>query len=87
MPIKIMDKVNTRKIQMRWLKNMVVSKMFGLQSEEVRDFWRKEHHDELHSLYSLHNTGSVFSLRWMRREGHVACMGSKRSAHGLGTNV
>jgi len=61
--------------------------MFGLQSGEVRDFWRKEHDDELHSFYSLHNTGSVFSSRWMRFEGHVACTGSKRSEHGLGTNV
>jgi len=66
---------------------MVLSKMFALRSEEVRDFWRKEHHDELHSLYSIHSTSSVFSSRWMRREGHVACTGSKRSAQGLGTNV
>jgi len=48
MPVQIIDEVNTRKIQMRWLKNMVLSKMFGLQCGEVRDFWRKQHHDELH---------------------------------------
>jgi len=29
MSLKIMDEVNTRKIQMRWLKNMVLSKMLG----------------------------------------------------------
>ena len=29
MCVKIMDEVNTRKIQMRWLKNMVLSKMLG----------------------------------------------------------
>jgi hypothetical protein len=74
---------------MMWLKNRMLSKMFELQSGEVRDFWRKEHDDdeELHSLYSLHNIDSTFSSRWMRCEGHVACTGSKRTAHGLGTNV
>jgi hypothetical protein len=79
---------------MRWLKNRMLSKMFELQSGQVRDIWRKEHDDdddvdddELHSLYSLHNIGSMFSSRWMRCEGHVACTGSKRTAHGLGTNV
>jgi hypothetical protein len=43
---------------MRWLKNRILNKMCELQSGEVRDFWRKEHDDELHSLYSLHNIGS-----------------------------
>ena len=46
---------------MRLLRNSVLSKIFGLQSGEVRDFWRKGHVDELHSSYSLHNIGSVFS--------------------------
>jgi hypothetical protein len=64
---------------MRWLKNIMLSKMFGLQCGEVRDFRRKERDDELLSLYFLNNIGSVFSLRWMRCEGHVTCTGSKRS--------
>jgi hypothetical protein len=73
---------------MRWLKNRVPSKMFELQSGEVRDFWGKEHDDdELHSFYSLHNIGSVFSSRWVRCEGHAACTGSKRRAYGIVTNV
>jgi hypothetical protein len=53
----------------------------------LKDFWRKEYDDKLHSFCSLHVTGSVFSSKWMRCEGHVACAGSIRSAHGLGTNV
>jgi hypothetical protein len=49
---------------MRWLKNRVQSKMFGLQIGEVRDFWKKEHDDELHSFYFLNDIGSsVFSSR------------------------
>jgi len=49
---------------MRWLKNRVQRKMFRLQTGEVRDFWRKEHDDELHSFYPLDNIGSsVFNSR------------------------
>jgi hypothetical protein len=51
---------------MRWFKNRVLSKMFGLQSGEVRYFWRKDYDDELYFLYSLHQIGSVFGSRWMR---------------------
>ena len=49
--------------------------MFGLQSGEVRDFWRKEQDDELHSFYSLHNIVSVFSSWWMRCEGACSMNG------------
>ena len=48
---------------MRWLKNWALSKLFGLQSGEARDFWGTELDDELHSFYSLHNIGSVFGSK------------------------
>jgi hypothetical protein len=51
-----------------------VLRIFGPKREEDGS-WRKLHNDELHGLYSSHNSVTVIKLRRMRWAGHVARTG------------
>jgi hypothetical protein len=55
-------------------EDRVLRKIFGPEREEEGS-WRKQHNDELHSLYSSPNIVRVIKSRRMRWAGHVACMG------------
>jgi hypothetical protein len=58
----------------------VLRKIFGPNREEDRS-WRKLHNDELRRLYSSLNIIRVIKSRWLRRAGHVACMGKGRGVY------
>ena len=66
------------------IENRVLRKVFGPKRDEVTGEWRKLHNEELNDLYSLPNIVWVVKSRRMRWAGHVARMGEKRCAQGVG---
>jgi len=56
-------------------ENMVLRKMFGPKTEEVRGHWRRLHRDGLYAIYSSPNIIRVINSRSMIWVGHVARMG------------
>jgi hypothetical protein len=67
--------------RLRVFENRVLRKIFGPKREEVTRKWRKLHKEDLNDLYSSPNIARVIKSRRMRRTGHVARMGEKRSVY------
>jgi hypothetical protein len=63
----------------------VLRKIFGPKRGELTGGSRKQHNEELHSLYSLPSTYimRLIKLRRMRWTGHVARTWEKRNAYGI----
>jgi hypothetical protein len=55
-------------------------KKFGPKRDKVKGYWRKQHNEELHSLYSSPNIIRMIKSRRMRWAGHVERMG-RRGMH------
>jgi hypothetical protein len=58
----------------------VLRRIFGPETDEMVDVWRRLLNDELYNLYSLPSVIRMIKSRRMRWAGHVACMGLKRNA-------
>jgi hypothetical protein len=67
--------------RLRVFENRVLRKIFGPKRDEATGEWRRLHNEELNDLYSSPNILRVIKSRRMRRAGHVARMGEKRSAY------
>jgi len=59
-------------------ENMVLWRIFGPRSEEVKGEWGRLINEELNDLYSSPNIVRVIKSRKMRWAGHVARMGEER---------
>ena len=66
---------------MRVSENMVLRRIFGPRSDEVRGDWRKLRNEELNDLHSSPNIVRVIKSRRMRWAGHVARMGEERGVY------
>jgi hypothetical protein len=64
----------------RTFENRVPRKIFGLKRDEITGGWRKLHNVKLHNLQSSDAFRMIKPTR-MRQTGHVAHMGTKKSAH------
>jgi hypothetical protein len=65
-------------------ENGVLRRVFGPKRDYVTGKWRKLHNEELNNLYSSPSVVRVVKSRRMRWAGHVARMGGKRGAQGVG---
>ena len=61
--------------------NRVMRRIFGPKREEVTGEWRRLHNEDLYALYVTLNMIRVMKSRRLRRTGHVARMGAKRSVY------
>ena len=66
--------------QLKVFENRVVTKICGLQTEEVKEEWRKLHIEELRDMYYSPNIMPVIKSRRIRWVGHVARLGLRRDA-------
>jgi len=64
----------------RVFENRVLRRLFGPKKDDVTGEWRRLHNEELYDLRSP-NIIRVIISRKMRRAGHVARMGARRSAY------
>jgi len=64
--------------KLRVFENMVLRRIFGPRSEEVKGEWRRLHNEEPNDLYSSPNIVRVIKSRRIRWAGHVAHMGEER---------
>jgi predicted membrane protein len=62
-------------------ENRVLRRLFGQKRDEVTGEWRKQHNEELHSLYSSHSIMRMIKSRRMRRGRHVARMRANMNAY------
>jgi len=69
------------KDRLRVFKNRVLRRLFGPKRDDVTQWWRKLHNDELNYLYSSSNIVRVIKSRRMRLAGHIARMGKKRGVY------
>ena len=67
----------------RVFENKVLRRIFGPNSDEVREEWRKIHNKELNDLYSSHNIVRGIKSRRVRWTGHVARMGRGEANSGF----
>jgi hypothetical protein len=67
--------------RLRVFENRELRRIFGPKKDEVTGGWRKLHNEELHSLYSSPSIIRMIKSMRMRRSGHVALMGAKRTAY------
>jgi len=65
----------------RVFENMVLRRIFGRRSEEVKREWRRFHKEELNDLYSSPNIVRGMKSRRMRWTGHVARMVEERGVY------
>ena len=70
-------------IRLRVSENRVLRRIFGPKRDEVTGEWRKLHNEELNDLYCSANIVRVIKERRMRRAGHVARMGERRSVYSV----
>ena len=61
--------------RLRVFENMVLRRIFGPKTDEVRGEWRTLHNEELYPLYFSPNITRVIKSRRFRWAGHVARMG------------
>ena len=66
--------------KLRVFENIVLRRIFGPRSDEVRREWRRLH-NELNDLYSSPNIVRVIKSRRMKWAGHVARMGEERGMY------
>jgi hypothetical protein len=59
----------------------VLRRIFGPNSDEVTEEWRKLHNEELHNLYSSPDIIRQVRSRRMRWAGHVARIGEERKLY------
>jgi hypothetical protein len=59
----------------------VLRRIFGPKRDEATGEWRKLHNEELYDLYSSPNIIRTIKSRRMKWAGHVARMGTRRSAY------
>jgi hypothetical protein len=62
-------------------ENRVLRRIFGPNRDEVTGGCRKQHNEELHSLYSSPSIIRIIKSRRMRWAWHVARMGEMRNAY------
>jgi acyl-coenzyme A synthetase/AMP-(fatty) acid ligase len=55
----------------------VLRRIFEQKRDEVTEWWRKLHNEELHNLYSSPSITRMIKSRRMRWAGHVVQMGEK----------
>jgi hypothetical protein len=67
--------------RLRVFENRVLRRIFGPKRDEVTRDWRKLHNEDLHNLYSSPSIIRMIKSRRMRRTGHVARMGARRTAY------
>jgi len=67
--------------KLRGFENMVLRRIFGHRSDEVKGELRRLHNEELNDLYSSPNIVRVIKSRRMRWVGHVALMGEERGVY------
>jgi hypothetical protein len=70
--------------RLRVFENRVLRRVFGPKRDEATGEWGKLHNEELSDLNSLPNIVRVVKSRRMRWVGHVARMGEKEGAQGVG---
>ena len=69
--------------KLRVFENRVLRRIFGPKRDEVTGECRKLHNEELSDLYCSLNIVLVIKSRRIRRAGHVARMGVRRSVFRL----
>jgi hypothetical protein len=62
-------------------ENDVLRRIFWPKRDKIKGDWRKLHNEELHNLYSSPSTIRMLKPRMLRRAGHIARMGEKRTAY------
>jgi hypothetical protein len=67
----------------RVVENRELRRIFGPKRDEMTRECRKLHNEELHDLYSSPSIIRIIKSKRMRRAGHVARMGEKRSVYRL----
>jgi hypothetical protein len=66
--------------RLKFFENRVLRRIFGPKREEDGS-WRKLHNDDLHDLYSSHNSNVVIKSRMMKWAGHALRMVEGRGAY------
>jgi PAS domain-containing protein len=69
------------KRRLRVFENRVLRRIFGPKRDEVTGEWRRLHKKQLYALYSSPDFIWVIKSRGLRWTGHVAWMGTRRSAY------
>jgi hypothetical protein len=68
---------------LRVFKKRVLRKIFEPKRDEVMEWWRKLHNEELRDLYSSQSIIRTIKSRRMRWVDHIARMGEKRNTYRL----
>ena len=67
--------------RLRVFEKRVLRRIFGPNRDEVTGEWRKLHNEKLNDLYCSPNIVRVINSRRIRRAGHVARIGERRSVY------